>query len=139
MPVCASETWGNPVTRVCITDPKNQCPSGTWGDNNTHLCTSQCSDSPQMLYGNNGTGLCDTVCPSPSFAYQITKVCIDVCPASLTDSGYFGDAWTTPRKCYPACQTASTYRDIYNSRTCQTTCTFTSTIKTYADPTTRSC
>jgi hypothetical protein len=135
---CASGTWGNPVTRVCITDPKNQCPSGTWGDNNTHLCTSLCTDSPLMLYGNNITGLCDTLCPSPSFAYQTTKVCIDICPASLTDSGYFGDAGTTPTKCYPTCQTANTYRDAY-TRTCVTTCTFNNTVKTYADPTTMSC
>lgn len=138
VPTCADPTWGNEVTRICITDPITQCPSDTWADNFTHRCTSLCSAS-QNYYGDNDTRLCDTVCPTPTFAFDGSRVCIDVCPASLTDSGFFGDAWTTPRKCYTTCQTAGKYRDVFNSRTCNGVCTFTATVKTYADPTTMSC
>ena len=57
--------------------------------------------------------MCVTACPAPSFAYDGSRVCIDVCPASLDDSGYFGDPDTTPtRKCYQTCQTAALYRDV---------------------------
>ena len=84
--------------------------------------------------------MCVTACPSPTFAWDGTRVCIDVCPASLVDSGYFGDNMTTPtRKCFLTCQTANYYRDIAASRTCVSTCTYNSTYKTYKDPTTWSC
>lgn len=70
----------------------------------------------------------------------MTRVCIDICPASIVDSGYFGDPDMTPtRKCVKTCQTANLYRDIAASRTCKTTCTFNATYKTYKDPTTMSC
>jgi hypothetical protein len=137
---CAGTSWGNSVTRVCVTDPK-LCPDGTWADDFTNLCTSLCSSS-QNYYGYNISKKCVTSCLSPSFAYDPTRVCIDVCPASLNDSGLFGDpstTFTSPRKCLPKCQTVNLYRDIAASRTCQSGCTYTATYKTYADPTTMSC
>lgn len=77
---------------------------------------------------------------SPSFAFDLTRVCIDVCPAYSNGVGYFGDPSTSPtRKCFTKCQTVSLYRDIAASRTCQSACTYNSTYKTYADPTTMSC
>ena len=84
--------------------------------------------------------MCITACPEPSFAYDLTRVCIDVCPASLTDSGYFGDPDTTPtRKCFKKCQTSGLYRDPEQSRTCVEECTFNDTYHTYKDSTTMSC
>ena len=53
--VCQSGTWGNPVTRMCITNPVTDCPSNTWADNFTNLCVSMCntnsSNSNQYFYG----------------------------------------------------------------------------------------
>lgn len=134
---CASSSWGNSVNRLCVTDPL-LCPDGTWADDFTHLCTSLCSSS-QNYYGYNITKKCTTSCLSPSFAYDPTRVCIDICPASLIDSGLFGDPTTSPRKCFSKCQATNLYRDIAASRTCQSGCTYNSTYKTYADPTTMSC
>ncbi len=83
--------------------------------------------------------MCVTLCPSPTFAWDGSRVCIDICPAQLNASGYFGDPLTSPRKCYLTCQTGGYYRDIAASRTCVTDCTYNSTYKTYKDPTTWSC
>ena len=136
---CKSGTWGNEVTRVCITDPLNECPSETWADDHLHLCTGLCTAS-EGYYGNNLTKKCVTSCPSPSFAYDGTRVCIDICPPSQVNSGYFGDPGTSPtRKCFLTCQTSSLYRDVEASRTCVTACTYNSTYKTYRDRTTMSC
>jgi hypothetical protein len=79
-------------------------------------------------------------CPSPSFAYHPTRVCIDICPFTIANSpGYFGDPGTTPtRLCVLTCQTGL-YRDTANNRTCQPNCTYTLTFKTYQDPTTMTC
>lgn len=86
------------------------------------------------------TKLCVTACPSPTFAWDGSRVCIDICPASLTDSGYFGDSTTTPtRKCFQTCQGPNLYRDPAASRTCQLSCTYNTSYKTYKDPTTMSC
>ena len=139
VPVCATATWGNKATRICITQPVTQCPSDTWADNFTQRCEEVCH-SGSAYYGYNITRMCVTACPSPTFAWDGTRVCIDVCPASLVDSGYFGDNMTTPtRKCFLTCQTANYYRDIAASRTCVSSCTYNSTYKTYKDPTTWSC
>ena len=135
---CKATTWGNAISRICITDPLVNCPTGTWADDFTHLCMGTCSAS-QGYYGYNATKKCVTSCPSPNFAFDGSRVCIDVCPASLTGSGYFGDPDTTPtRKCFLSCQTPSLYRDPV-PRICKTTCTYNSTYKTYKDPTTMSC
>lgn len=85
--------------------------------------------------------MCITSCPSPTFAWDGSRVCIDVCPSSLLNSGYFGDPTTTAttRKCYTNCQATGYYRDIAASRTCVQSCTYNSTYKTYKDPTTMSC
>ena len=86
------------------------------------------------------TRKCIASCTSPTFAYDITRVCIDICPASLLDSGYFGDPDMIPtRKCVKKCQSAGLYRDIAASRQCKTSCTFNAAYKTYKDPTTMSC
>ena len=136
---CKAGTWGNKITRVCITDPLNECPPDTWADDFTHLCMEECSSS-QGYYGNNVTKKCVTSCPDPSFAYDGTRVCIDICPPSLTDSGLFGDENTSPtRKCFGTCQTSGYYRDPEASRTCVTDCTYNDTYKSYKDPTTMSC
>ena len=71
----------------------------------------------------------------------MTRVCIDICPVTVaTSPGLFGDPNTTPtRLCVSTCLTASLYRDVANNRTCQLTCTYNSTYKTYRDPTTMTC
>lgn len=84
--------------------------------------------------------MCVTACPTPTFAWDGTRVCIDICPASLVDDGYFGDPTTTPtRKCVRFCQSPGYYRDIAVARVCKTTCRYNSTYKSYKDPTTMSC
>lgn len=52
--VCMAGTWGNPQTRMCISNPVTSCPSGMWADNFTNLCTSFCSSNSsnsQLFYG----------------------------------------------------------------------------------------
>lgn len=145
MATCQAMTWGNSVTRMCITDPVNDCPSETWADNYTHLCTSFCTDdasnSSQKLYGENITKLCVKSCPSPSFAFVDTRVCIDECPITIANTpGYFGDPDTTPtRLCVLKCLTANLYRDVEHNRTCQPTCWYNTTYRTYRDPTSMTC
>lgn len=141
---CQDGTWGNQVTRVCISNPVTQCPSGTWADSFVNLCVSFCTVNPsnsQVFYGENITKKCVAACPVPSFAYQVTRVCIDICPFTIaTSPGLFGDPSTLPtRLCVPVCLTAGLYRDVAKNRTCQPTCTFNSTYKTYQDPTTMTC
>ena len=77
----------------------------------------------------------------PSYAYTVTRVCIDVCPYTVSNSpGLFGDPDTLPtRLCVSKCLTGGLYRDVANSRTCQLTCTYNSTYKTYRDPTVMTC
>lgn len=141
--VCMAGTWGNVITRMCINNPIN-CPAGTWGDNFTNLCTTTCSSNAsnsQIFYGENDTKLCVSSCPAPSFAYDLTLVCIDICPYTSQNSpGYFGDSGTSPtRLCVLNCLTSGLYRDTANKRTCQPSCTYNSTYKTYQDPTTMTC
>jgi hypothetical protein len=142
--VCMAGTWGNQVSRICISNPITDCPSGTWADNFTNLCESLCTPNPgisQTYYGENTTRLCIPACPAPSYAYTPTRVCIDLCPLTVSNSpGLFGDPSTTPsRLCVLKCVTAGLYRDVANSRTCQPTCTFNSSYKTYRDSTTMTC
>jgi len=142
--VCQAGTWGNTVTRTCITNPVTSCPTGTWADNFTNLCVSVCnanSSNGQYFYGENITRLCLASCPVPSFAYTVTRVCIDICPYTISSSpGYFGDPGTSPtRLCVTSCLTTGLYRDTANNRTCQPTCTYNSTYKTYQDPTIMTC
>lgn len=52
--VCMATTWGNQITRRCITNPVTSCPGGTWADNFTNLCTGLCSSNSsnsQIFYG----------------------------------------------------------------------------------------
>lgn len=139
---CQAGTWGNLITRICVSDPTN-CPSGTWADNFTNLCTNYCSSifNGQFYYGENITKLCVFSCPAPAFAYIPTRVCIDICPATINNTpGYFGDPGTLPsRLCVTNCLTSGLYRDVANNRTCQPACTFNSSYKTYQDPTTMTC
>jgi proprotein convertase subtilisin/kexin type 5 len=136
-------TWGNAITRMCINSTAS-CQAGTWGDNFTNLCTNLCSSNSsnsQLFYGENTTRLCVPSCPVPTFAFIQTRVCIDICPVTVSNTpGFFGDPGTTPtRLCVTACLTGGLYRDVANNRTCQPTCTFNSTYKTYQDPTTMTC
>jgi hypothetical protein len=140
VPVCAANSWGNKVTKVCIKNPVTECPPNTWADDQTHLCEEVCSSTPQSTYGYNVTRKCVTSCTSPTYAFDGTRVCIDICPPSLLNSGYFGDPDMLPtRKCVLTCQTPNLYRDIAANRQCKTSCTFNTTYKTYKDPTTMSC
>ena len=85
------------------------------------------------------TKKCVTLCIAPTFAFDGSRVCIDVCPSSLLDSGYFGDPNLSPtRKCVKKCQSPNLYRDNV-TRICETACTFNTTYKTYKDPTTWTC
>lgn len=59
VPTCKPDTWGNKITRICITNPVSDCPANTWADNSTHLCESICS-SANNYYGYNATKLCVT-------------------------------------------------------------------------------
>ena len=136
---CTANTWGNKITKICITNPVTECPPNTWADDNTNICEEVCASTPST-YGYNVTRKCVTSCVSPSYAFDSTRVCIDICPASLVDSGYFGDPDMLPtRKCVRTCQTAGLYRDIAASRQCRSACSFSATYKTYRDPTTMSC
>lgn len=63
-----------------------------------------------------------------------SRVCIDICPASLDDDGSFSDQGM----CYGVCMTPNYYRDPQNARSCQPTCTF-SPAKYYKDSTTMKC
>lgn len=74
------------------------------------------------------------MCKVGSFKYNITRVCIDLCPGSLDDDGSFSDQG----KCYTECITPGYYRDPQNSRSCQPICSF-SPVKYYADDTTMKC
>jgi len=63
------------------------CPSGTWGDPATKLCISNCTNSP-YLYKDNSTGqnICVQNCSYPySFRDNTTGTCVSTCP-----SPYFG-------------------------------------------------
>ena len=127
---------------MCITNPVSSCPAGTWADNFTNLCVSTCnSNSSNVFYGENNTRLCVPSCPIPSFAYTVTRVCIDICPYTVANSpGYFGDPGSSPtRLCVTNCLTSGLYRDTANNRTCQPTCTYNSTYKSYQDPTIMTC
>ena len=132
------------MTRMCINKPVTDCPAGTWADNFTNLCTATCSSNSsnsQIFYGENITKLCIPSCPVPTFAYIPTRVCIDICPVTTDNSpGTFGDPNTTPtRLCVSVCLTSGLYRDVANNRTCQPTCTYNSSYKTYKDPTSMTC
>lgn len=129
---------------MCVNRTDTDCPSGTWGDNFTNLCTGFCTSNPsnsQIYYGENTTKMCVPACPVPSFAFVPTRVCIDICPPTTDQySGYFGDPGTSPtRSCVSTCITSGLYRDIANNRTCQPTCTYSATYKSYKDPTTMTC
>ena len=85
--------------------------------------------------------MCISACPAPTFGNSVTRVCIDICPSKTAyySFGLFGDPGTSPRVCVPKCLTSGLYRDVANNRTCQSTCTYNSEIKTYRDPTTMTC
>lgn len=38
VPGCAPDTWGNKISKICITQPLISCPNNTWGDNSTWKC-----------------------------------------------------------------------------------------------------
>lgn len=38
VPRCNTTTWGNKITRICISNPVTQCPANTWADNFTQKC-----------------------------------------------------------------------------------------------------
>lgn len=129
---------------MCIKDPVSDCPWGTWADNFTNLCTNQCSknnSNSQTYYGENTTKICVPSCPTPSFAYIPTRVCIDICPNTIdTSSGLFGDPGTLPtRLCVPNCLTTGLYRDVANKRICQSNCIYNASYKTYKDPLSMTC
>ncbi|XP_031505930.1 uncharacterized protein LOC116268421 [Nymphaea colorata] len=85
--------------------------------------------------------MCVPSCPVPSFAFIEKRICIDICPITIANSpGYFGDPGTTPtRLCVTTCITSGLYRDVANNRTCQPTCTYNSSYKTYREPNTMTC
>ena len=35
---CAANTWGNKITKICITNPVTECPPNTWADDSTNNC-----------------------------------------------------------------------------------------------------
>lgn len=35
---CKTDTWGNKLTQICITNPLLSCPPYTWADNSTNNC-----------------------------------------------------------------------------------------------------
>jgi len=96
------------------------CPApGSWGENTTRACLSSC-----LL--PNGT--------QSGFKWNLTRVCIDICPAEIGIDGSYSDQGM----CYFVCMTANFYRDPQNKRSCQSSCSFTPE-KQYADNTTYRC
>ena len=66
--------------------------------------------------------------------WNLTRVCIDICPAEIGVDGSYSDQGM----CYYVCMTAGYYRDPQNSRSCQSSCSY-SPVEQWADDTTYRC
>jgi hypothetical protein len=80
-----------------------------------------------------------TTCLLPSlvqsgFKWNLTRVCIDICPKEIGVDGSYSDQGM----CYYVCMTPNYYRDAQNARSCQPACSF-SPVKQWADDTTMRC
>lgn len=112
------------ITTMCVL----KCPAptantaGSWGENTTRACLADCKTSSGAQSG---------------FKWNITRVCIDICPADIGYDGSYSDL-TYNGMCFDVCMTTSYYRDPQNKRSCQPTCSF-SPQKQYADDTTYKC
>lgn len=142
---CAVGTWGEHLKRTCVTSPL-LCPTvnGTkyYAENISTMCVKTCPGSTNSTAGSWGENTTRTCMPScqlldgtqSGFMWNLTRVCIDICPAEIGRDGSYSDQGM----CYYVCITANYYRDPQNNRSCQSTCSF-SPIKQYADNTTMRC
>lgn len=132
---CSAGSWGNTIRRFCETSRSN-CPtineSHYYADDHSHLCVPTCPIS-QNTWGENSTWGCVPNCLT-GFKYNLTRVCIDLCPATVDGEGSFSDQGM----CYFVCMTPLYYRDPQNNRSCQPSCSFSPT-KYYKDSTTMKC
>ena len=92
---------------------------GSWGENTTRACLASC-----LLPSGVQSG----------FKWNLTRVCIDICPEEIGIDGSFSDQGM----CYYVCITTGYYRDSQFNRSCQSGCSF-SPIKQWADDTTMRC
>lgn len=91
-----------------------------------------CPES-QNTWGENTTWHCELDCIT-GFKYNLTRVCIDICPPSLDGDGSFSD----DGMCYWTCMTPNYFRDPQANRSCQPVCSF-DPDKYYGDNTTWKC
>ena len=91
------------------------CPDGTWGDPATKLCISNCTNSP-FLYKDNSTGqnICSSNCSYPNFFRDnTTGTCVAACV-----SPYFGE---TTRECITQCASGE-FGLPFGTRECASFC-----------------
>jgi len=113
-----------------------------YAENISTMCVLTCptaTNSTPDYWGENTTRLCLTTCLLPSgvqsgYKWNLTRVCINECPAEIGLDGSYSDQGM----CYYVCMTAGFYRDPQQSRSCQSNCSF-SPQKQYADNTTMRC
>ena len=118
--VNGSMYYADNISTMCV----KKCPgptnttNGSWGENTTQACLESCV----LPSGQSG------------FEWNLTRVCINICPAAIGEDGSYSDQGM----CFFTCMTNYTYRDPQKNRSCQTTCSY-RPVKQYADDTTYRC
>lgn len=89
--VCSTGTWGETIKNTCVTSPK-LCPtvngSMYYAENISTMCVKKCpapTNTTAGSWGENTTQACLSSCTLPTgqsgFMWNLTRVCIDICPA----------------------------------------------------------